>query len=458
MKPVLFPSDATTFNSNGVGVLDEATECRVTRNIETGEYELSMMYPITGKWLSELTGDMIIAARPAPGMSAEPFDIYSITKSFDGFVEVLARHVSYRLAGVPVKPFTATTASGVMDAIKANEALPSASPFTFTSSVAVSHAYEITTPQSARDCLSNEETGLTAVFGGELDFKRFAVEHVSRLGEDRGLQIRYGKNMIDLNDETESGLPNGIYPYWYKEDVALVYPASTDAASDRYGLYEIVDMTQDYDEPPTAATLKAAAEARASALVAQNASIKVSFADLSQQPEYKDLAALEAAYIGDTVYILYRELGVKTTARIIETVFDVLADRYDSVTAGTSQPSLAATIAGDAASQTSALAEALHGIVATKSIDLTTSYAINAGQAKGATPTTNVDIYGGYYPLEVIRMRASNNNISFAEARLNRGTTTTVTFGARNNAASNLSGVTIRAIILYIKKEYAVLL
>lgn len=449
----LFEHDETDFRGNGLGPLSDAVSCTVTRNLETGVYELDMIYPTDGPLFDQVRIGSVITAKPAPQKRAQIFDVRSIIKTGDGTAEIIASHVSYRLNGIPIGYLSGNGVGEIMDDFKTAELLEMPSPFTYTTTGRPhTEAWENELPRSAMEVLLGDENSLVSVFGGEVDFDRFEVMLLDQIGEDRHVTLRYGKDLTDISDDTEGGLPNGVLPYWHKDDVATVIPAYTTPIRGRWNdFFEIVDMTSDFDSPPTAAQLKTAAEAQAAALILQTRSITFNAVDLDSDAD--------RVWIGDTVGVSWPMLKIRTKARVIETVYNVLADRYDSVTAGKSQDGLAGTIAGNMSAQSTALADSLRGIITTKSITLTSSYSINAGQAKGTTPAENVDIYGGYYPLEVIRMRASNNNISFAEARLNRSSSeTTVTFGARNNSTSNLTGVTIRAIILYIKNEFAITL
>lgn len=456
----LYDFTETEFNGNGLGPLSDAISCTVTRNLENGVYELNMVYPADGVLVDELKVGAIISARPSPNKRGQLFDVVSVIKTMPDQIEVIAHHVSYRLNYIPIGAVTITDPDTAGDDLKAGELLIEPSLFNFEISVQ-NASWSNTIPRSAMDCLLAEEDSIVSTYGGEIDFDRFDVTLVDQVGSayDQAT-IRYGKNLLELSDDVEGGLPNGIFPYWHKDDVGTVFPSYTIPASDRREAprFEIVDMTSDFESKPTAAQLKTEAEARAAALVLTDRSLTFSFEDLTRRGEYETLEDLERVYIGDTVRVVHPALNIRTTARIIETVFDVLADRYDSVTAGSSQNSLASTIAGGQSGLETALNQKLTGIISTKSITLTTSYSFTAGQAKGGTPDTNVDVYPGYYPLEVVRMRASNNNISFAEARLNRGDTTTVTFGARNNSGSALSNITIRAIILYVKNDFAITL
>ena len=53
MKPILFPSTATEFNTQGLGVLTDAISCTVTEE-RNGAFELTMQYPDTGVHFADL--------------------------------------------------------------------------------------------------------------------------------------------------------------------------------------------------------------------------------------------------------------------------------------------------------------------------------------------------------------------------------------------------------------------
>jgi hypothetical protein len=75
---------------------------------------------------------------------------------------------------------------------------------------------------------------------------------------------------------------------------------------------------------------------------------------LSGVPDAKDIAALEAVSLGDTVGVRFEKLGVDARARVTEIKWDVLLDRYVSVSLGRVRNNIADTIA----SQIQEIAEA----------------------------------------------------------------------------------------------------
>ena len=95
MKPILFPAEQTSFNTNGLGRLTDAISCIVTEEERNGSYELHMEYPIDGHIMEEITYSRIICAVPADNKAMQPFRIYRISK-LSGIVEIDAEHISYQ--------------------------------------------------------------------------------------------------------------------------------------------------------------------------------------------------------------------------------------------------------------------------------------------------------------------------------------------------------------------------
>lgn len=63
-------------------------------------------------------------------------------------------------------------------------------------------------------------------------------------------------------------------------------------------------------------------------------SIKVSFVKLSSSPEYSKWKDLETVALGDTVHVIYEDLGVNEVKKVIKTEYNVLTETYDSIEIG----------------------------------------------------------------------------------------------------------------------------
>ena len=364
---VLYDHDEEAFTSNGLGALPDAASCTVTEE-RNGGYEVEMEYPLTGSHFSDIQKRRILYVKPNPYDDPQPFRIYSITKPINGIVTVHAAHLSYDTSGSIVKlfPADAGSASAAMSYLK-NFSVPS-TPFTFFTNVGKSGTMSVPKPSSIRSLLGGSDGSILDTFGGEYLFDKWNISLLESRGSNRGVTIRYGKNMTDLEqEENDTDFYTGVYPFWYSEseDGGLVTLSANDGIVNAPGNYDFVKImpldlsSEDFGkettdsegytttiEKPTEAELLAAAQK----YIANNkigipkVSLDVSFVMLAQSEEYKDFARLETVKLCDTVTVEFEKLGVKTTAKCIKTVYNVLTDKYDSIELGEPKSSLAETV------------------------------------------------------------------------------------------------------------------
>lgn len=346
MKPVLFAPTATTFETNGLGKLSDAASCTVkeTRN---GAFELTLKYPVEGIHYSEIRQRSIIYAKPNPVDSAQPFRVYRISKPINGLVTVYAYHISYDLTGIPVSPYSAASVQAALAGFSTYAAVTN--PFTFWSDMTASGDFTVKAPASVRSLL---ETVLE-VYGGEYKYDKYIVRLYQQRGVNRGVTIRYGKNLTDLKqDENCSNVYTGVYAYYSDGNGIVETSPKVTPAPGTYDYTRVLplDLKAEFKETPTAEALKAAAEQYMSDhnIGVPEVSLNVSFVQLEQTQEYKDLALLERVELCDTVTVIFERLGVNATAQVTSTVYNVLIDAYDSVTIGNVRKNVAMTIAEQA--------------------------------------------------------------------------------------------------------------
>lgn len=349
MKPILFPSTATEFNTHGLGVLTDAISCTVTEE-RNGAFELTMQYPDTGVHFAEITDRCIIYAIPSPYRAPQPFRIYRITRPMDGIIMVYAQHITYDLSGVPLNPFTAINAPDALSKLSLNAAVDS--PFIFWTDKSTVASFAVSTPSSTRSVLGGSSGSILDVYGGEYEWDGFTVRLYGHRGYDNGVVISYGKNLTDIEqDRNISNVATGIYPYWTNAEGALVTcdPKIVNAP----GTYDFtrvvpVDFSSNFETQPTPAQLQARAEkyVEDNKIGIPKTSITASFVQLEQFPEYEDLALLEKCDLCDTVTIRYPQLGVEAKAEIVKIETDVLLERYNSVEIGDVRTNIADTIVG----------------------------------------------------------------------------------------------------------------
>ena len=342
----LYEANETEFNHNGLGVLSDAADAEVTEE-RNGAFELTMQYPSGGWLFSELKNRRIIYCPAYPGGTPQPFRIYRITKPMGGLVTVYAEHISYDLSGVMLSRFSAGSAAEAF--AKLPQYAVGNNPFTFFTDKSTQAAFQVTAPASIRSKLGGSEGSLLDVYGGEYIFDGFTVKLLNERGQNRGVSIRYGKNLTDLTQEENiQSVYTGVYPYWAKEEDYFELPEKTVNAEGDFGFTRLMplDLSSEFEEKPSAEQLRTKAQEymKANKIGVPKVSLTVSFFPLEQSEEYKDLALLETVYLCDTVNVEFSALGVSATAKVVKTVYDVLRKRYRSIELGDAKSNIADTI------------------------------------------------------------------------------------------------------------------
>ena len=291
----------------------------------------------------------------------QAFRVYKITKPLNGIFKVYANHISYQLSLIPTMPFEVTASSSAcqntLNGLLSNAV--ESCPFTFTTDVTTVASYSQKTPASIRSRLGGSEGSVLDQFGGEFEFDNWDV----KLHEDRGVTtptvtLRYGKNLTDINQEENiSSTITGIVPFWSDNEggnlVTLPEKVIYSANASSFPFKRTVpqDFSADFQEQPTENQLRTKAQAFVGDIGVPVVSIKVSFVNLADTEEYKDIAPLQSVNLCDLINVQFEKYGISTTAKVVKTVFDVLGERYDSIEVGSLRSSLATTITDQNASQ-----------------------------------------------------------------------------------------------------------
>lgn len=352
MKPILFDKTDTTFTTQGLGRLSDAISCKVSEE-RNGAYELEMEYPIDGIHWSDVQVSRIIVAKPNDTSDPQAFRIYRISKPLKKRCMVFAEHISYQLSFIPVMPFTAQSFSLALNAMVSNVA--ESCPFSVWTDKTVLGEYSVSVPTSFRALLGGQAGSLLDVYGtAEYEFDNYQIKaHLNR-GTNRGVVLRYGKNITDLTqEESIANTITGICPYWRDTDgnniVTLPEQVlwSANAANFPFARTIPMDFSSDFEEQPTVAQLRSKAQAYIdnNDIGVPEVNISLSFIPLWQSEEYRELAKLEHVALCDTITVQFEKLDVSASAKVVKTVYDVLRERYESIEIGDAKTTLAKQIA-----------------------------------------------------------------------------------------------------------------
>ena len=349
MIPILYEKTETAFATNGLCRLRDCTKCEVTEE-RNGIYECDFDYPVDGINFEQIRLGRIIAVEHDDTDDIQPFDIVSYTKPINGVVSFHAVHISYRQSKIVTSGANVAGLEAAFAMLKSGQ--PS-NPFTYWSDQSSTAAFPLADniPRSVRECLGGTEGSILDTYGGEFEWDKFTVKLWHSRGSDVDFVIRYGLNMTEYNDETDSSESySAILPFWVGNDnnVQTIVKGSlvSNGATTVSGRVDAVamDFSQEFESgvQPTAAQLEALARQKLADDQPQFAAqtIKVGFARLQDTGEYGQFQNLLKCKLCDMIRVEFPRYNMSGRFKIVKTVYDVLLDRFTSMELGTLQTTL----------------------------------------------------------------------------------------------------------------------
>ena len=285
----------------------------------------------------------------------QPFRIYRVVPELDK-ITVYARHIFYDLLDNMIqslKPSPSAVGASVVQSLSG--ACLSSHDFSFYSdltSTAEDVEWENVNPVVAM----LGENGLVSKYGAELARDWYDVFLVRRVGNDTDVSIRERKNLTGISyDVDETDVVTRIMPTGEDADGNVLYLPELYIDSPNIGAYthpkwihlsvsEAKEVT-DGDEPKSKsqcyAKMRKAAQAEFDAdCDLPTVTLKVDFVNCSDAEEYKQYAALTDIFLGDSVRVVARRIGVEVSMRMTQYTYDCLTRKYTSVTLGTAADTL----------------------------------------------------------------------------------------------------------------------
>ena len=345
--PVLYLPDAADFSSFGIGALADTISCEVTEE-RNGLFECLLRYPVGGQHYREIVKERIVKVKPNDTGEAQAFRIYRITRPMNGVVSVYGQHISYDLANLPVLPFKTASRS---PALLLNQLLAGDSRFSGWTDYSEAKPFSVAQPQSVRACLGGAEGSMLSKWHGEFEWDNFTVKFHTHRGRESGVVIEYGKNLTELEQDEDNSavythlLPYAVYTPAEGEETVVTLPeetlpiAKTELAHTKVLIQDFTDRFEGGGEI-TPAMLREEAEGylKENPLGTAIPTLKICFQPLWKQAEYS--ALLERVALCDTVTVRHALLGVSVKAKVVQTVYDALAERYVSISLGGEKSSM----------------------------------------------------------------------------------------------------------------------
>jgi phage minor structural protein len=340
MIPILYDSITvgTVPTNYGRGALSDCLGYEVTEK-KNGSYELVLTYPATGIHAEDLKVGAIIKAKANYTDDPQLFFIYRVGKTINGSFTCNARHISYYLSG---KVITSGTAANVAAACALLQS--QATGWTISTNKSTAAAFKITEPSSVRSWFGGKAGSLIDVYGGEWHFDNFTCRLLATRGADRGVTIRYGKNLTELSQSINmENLATSVQGY-YKDTQTGAVTLGTKMPTGLQLSYPrdvVVDFSGEIDtqsSTPIATQINALTTKYISGHVLDRAINSITL-NIVQEGTGADRVEL-----GDTVKIYFEALGITATTRCVAVTWDGLRDRYKSATFGDVRADITDTI------------------------------------------------------------------------------------------------------------------
>lgn len=290
------------------------------------------------------------AAMEARQLRDQPFRIYRVVPELDK-ITVHARHIFYDLLDNMVKHIE--PGSGAVGASVAQDIADgclSEHDFTFYSDLETTAADVLLENINPVDAILGED-GLAEKYGAELARDWFDVFLVKRVGIDSDVHIRERKNLTGISyDVDETDVVTRIMPTGEDADGNLLYLPELYIDSPNIGAYPhpkwihlAVSSAKEITEGDETKSKSDCYEEMRSAVQAEyeagcdlpTVTLSVDFVNCTSAEEYKQYAALSDIFLGDSVRVIARRIGVEVTMRMTQYTYDCLTKKYTSVTLGT---------------------------------------------------------------------------------------------------------------------------
>lgn len=209
------------------------------------------------------------------------------------------------------------TVSAIVDDLLAYQLL---SPAITKGTIATAYASLTRSVQADGDSILRVLLRLRDTVGGYLEVDNdLKLNWLESIGESKGQQIRYRKNLVGIEREIDySALVNRLYAYGAGEGEARIalsapgYIENTDSQTEWGGIYVGVGADRSITHPDT---LLAWANLKLAELKNPPISYRVNSIDLSKQLETD--FAFEALQLGSTVVVIDEDLGINVTVKVV---------------------------------------------------------------------------------------------------------------------------------------------
>lgn len=348
---ILYEKTESSFNHNGLAVLDDAVVSPVVTEQLNGLFSLEFDYPIHAKASDKLRPEMIVKC-PVPELQDQLFRIVERDDSIGGLLHIVAHHIFYDLAKNLIEDTYIVNKNGSGALTQLLGATAVGHSFTGTSNITTVNNVRLVRLNPVEVLIDADlDNGYQVHYGGEIVRDNFSISMLVHRGSDNGVQIRDKKNLTGYKSDLDySSIVTRIMPEGYDglflPEKYVYSPLISSYVSPKIKVikYDNVKVGDEEGEFATKelayAELRrlAALEFTVSHIDKPTATYDVEFAPLERTEEYKEFSSLETINLGDTVSVIHADDGFSVTARMVEYRYDPILKAFISITLGNVMP------------------------------------------------------------------------------------------------------------------------
>ena len=339
----IYEYNETDFNHRGTP-LKNFLKCEITEALN-GVYELNFEYPLESDDSHLLENGKILQVDNYDGKQL--FRILYLQKDLDT-IKGYALHISYDLLGNFIEDIYIQGMNGTRALQEVLNRSTDPHKFVGVSDITKLRNSRLVRKNTLEAIMGDKDNSLLSRWGGELYRDNFRINWLEKIGNDKGVTIKYAKNLtgieykVDTSNLVTHFIPKGFDGLLLPEKYVVSPLAENYKPIVKRKLLELEDVKskkvsptqEDAVDHDQALALLREKSKKAFELGADKPEITctVAFIDLSQTEEYKNYAVLEKIYLGDTVGVQYK--GINILTRCVGYTYDCLQNRYIHVELG----------------------------------------------------------------------------------------------------------------------------
>ena len=366
MIPRLYDFDELQFESNGIGPMTDIITCKVTET-RNGECLLEATYPTQGIRSKEIAELRFMTAPYDDSNVPQPFLIYKVKRELKT-ITIYAKHVgminnNLYIDGTMPESMSVIDRfaqfrtkildySYVENGVRIWRYPGHASVLSYYTDIEDMVKTKFKTPVRLRDYIQGADGSIAdSLEYGEVQYDKWQLRFTKERGRDSGLVLRYGVNIGDIVGETSSSeaFTGAVIFSTFSDELQYKSYFWRENRESPVGIlpnYKLVDLTPKMTAETVFST-RADSRNEAEVLkkqwnIANN--ITLTGYELSKMAEYAGRLPFRSVKLCDKVKVYYEPLGISSSVKVNKVVWNVLKERYDSLSLGTIKKNLNGTL------------------------------------------------------------------------------------------------------------------